>query len=102
MARDRTGILSVFDVMLRWIEKYFWAVCVAVTLLGLFVPATAGFFVALKLQWCSRCMNFACPLNGVADDARTAFLARNPGVSRAWAAARGPGNPVPLEAIDDR
>ena len=50
-------------------------------LLGLFVPASAAFFVALKLRWCSRCMNFSCPLNGVGADAREVWLARNPGAA---------------------
>jgi hypothetical protein len=50
-------------------------------LLALFVPATAGFFFTLRLRWCSRCMNFACPLNRVGGEAREAWIARNPGTS---------------------
>jgi hypothetical protein len=48
-------------------------------LLTLFVPATAGWFTVLMLRWCSRCMNFACPLNGVGAEARETWFARNPG-----------------------
>jgi len=53
-------------------------------LLGLYVLLTAGFFVTLKMFLCSQCMNFACPLNGVPDPARTLFFARNPVVAEAW------------------
>jgi len=61
-------------------------------LLALFVFTTAGFFIALKL-----------PLNGVGDETREAFLARNPGMARAWAAAGAhPDQPAPPEATDDR
>lgn len=45
---------------------------------------TAGFFMTLKLFLCSQCMNFACPLNTVADEVRRAFFKRNPEVARAW------------------
>jgi len=53
-------------------------------LLGLYVLLTAGFFVTLKRSFCSRCMNFACPLNGVPDSVRVLFFERNPSVGRAW------------------
>ncbi|MFZ0448212.1 MAG: hypothetical protein WAL98_03135 [Desulfatiglandaceae bacterium] len=38
----------------------------------------AGFFMTLKRFFCSQCMNFACPLNGVEDLSREQFLRRNP------------------------
>ena len=47
---------------------------------------TAGFFLTLKLFFCSQCMNFACPLNGASENARHAFFARNPKVAKAWGA----------------
>ena len=52
--------------------------------LGLFVLLTTGFFVTLKRMLCSKCMNFACPLNGVPDVVRGAFWERNPTVAEAW------------------
>jgi hypothetical protein len=55
-------------------------------LLGLYVLLTASFFVTLKMFLCSRCMNFACPFNGVPDTARARFFLRNPAVGRAWKA----------------
>ncbi len=45
------------------------------------VATNAAFFMTLKRFFCSQCMNFACPLNGVPDPVRTLFWARNPGVS---------------------
>jgi hypothetical protein len=53
-------------------------------LLGLYVLLDAGFFATLKMFLCSRCMNFACPLNEVPDSVRAAFFERNPSVARAW------------------
>ena len=32
----------------------------------------------------SKCMNFACPLNGVPESVRGLFFERNPPVARAW------------------
>jgi hypothetical protein len=52
--------------------------------LGLYVLLTAGFFMTLKMFLCSQCMNFACPLNGVPDAVRAAFIRRNPVVGQAW------------------
>ncbi|MCP4639948.1 MAG: hypothetical protein GY851_05935, partial [bacterium] len=53
-------------------------------LLGLYIFLTAGFFTTLKMFLCSQCMNFACPLNGVPDSARSLFFDRNPVVAEAW------------------
>lgn len=53
-------------------------------LLGLYVLLTTSSFVTLKMFLCSKCMNFACPLNGVPDEARIMFFERNPSVGRAW------------------
>lgn len=53
-------------------------------LLGLYILLTAGFFVTLKRSFCTRCMNFACPLNGVQDSVREVFWELNPVVGRAW------------------
>lgn len=53
-------------------------------LLALYVLTNTGFFVTLKMFLCSRCMNFACPLNDVGEEVRELFFARNPVVARAW------------------
>jgi hypothetical protein len=53
-------------------------------LLGVYLLMASGFFVTLKVYLCSRCMNFACPLNGVPDSVRGAFFERNPVVADAW------------------
>ena len=54
------------------------------TLLGLYAIVNAGFFLTLKRLFCTRCMNFACPLNGTPEWTRMLFLARNPSVAHAW------------------
>ena len=52
--------------------------------LGIYIFLTAGFFVTLKILFCSKCMNFACPLNGVEDSVRILFFKCNPSVGDAW------------------
>jgi hypothetical protein len=56
-------------------------------LLGAFALAVGGMGMLMARVMCSRCMNFACPLNRVDRPARAAFFARNPAVARAWNAA---------------
>lgn len=53
-------------------------------LLVVYALLNAAFFMTLKRFLCSRCMNFACPLNGVPDSVREAFWDRNPVVAKAW------------------
>lgn len=53
-------------------------------LLTLFVLCVAAAGTAMKTQMCSQCICFACPLNGVDDEVRQGFFARNPGVAEAW------------------
>jgi len=53
-------------------------------LLVVYILLTTSFFVTLKKFLCSRCMNFACPLNGVPEPVRKLFWERNPRVGRAW------------------
>ena len=53
-------------------------------LLLVYVMTTAGFFMTLKLFFCTQCMNFACPLNGVDKATRQAFFKQNPEVAEAW------------------
>lgn len=52
-------------------------------LLIVYLLTVGGFFMTLKTYLCSRCMNFACPLNTVADEVRSAFFKRNPVVAKA-------------------
>lgn len=53
-------------------------------LLLLYILTNAAFFMTLKLFLCSKCMNFACPLNGVDPAARELFFQRNPSVAEHW------------------
>jgi hypothetical protein len=53
-------------------------------LLVLYALVTTAFAVSLKRFLCSRCMNFACPLNGVPEPVRQLFWKRNPRVGEAW------------------
>ena len=53
-------------------------------LLVVYLIVNAMFFMMLKHFFCSKCMNFACPLNCVDDTAKTLFLQRNPSVAAHW------------------
>ena len=53
-------------------------------LLALYLLTNAAFFATLKLFLCSKCMNFACPLNGVDQYGREMFFKRNPSVAKHW------------------
>ena len=58
-------------------------------LLIVYTMTTGGFFLTLIYFMCSRCMNFACPLNGVDKDLRDQFFGRNPVVAKAWGKGGG-------------
>jgi len=53
-------------------------------LLALYLLTNAAFWTTLKLFLCSKCMNFACPLNGVDQAAREMFFQRNLSVAKHW------------------
>jgi hypothetical protein len=53
-------------------------------LLALFAAAVAAMGTLMLRTMCSRCMNFACPLNRVDAQTRDLFFARNPVVAEAW------------------
>lgn len=53
-------------------------------LLTVYLVVTAGFFMTFGRCFCSRCINFACPLNTVDDATRRKFFKRNPGNAKAW------------------
>lgn len=73
------GLAAVWGypvVVLLLAAKWLW--------LALFALLSAAFFVWLRKALCRRCMNFACPLNAVGEDARARFLDRNPSVADPW------------------
>jgi hypothetical protein len=53
-------------------------------LLAMFVALAVVMATAMRARMCSRCMNFACPLNHVEPLVRAMFFARNPVVAQAW------------------
>jgi hypothetical protein len=55
-------------------------------LLFVYALTVTGFFMTLKMFFCTQCMNFACPLNSVVEEARKVFFGKNPEVGRAWGA----------------
>jgi hypothetical protein len=53
-------------------------------LLVVYSISTAGFFMTLKISFCTQCMNFACPLNSVDKEIRQIFFKKNPTIAQAW------------------
>ncbi|MDJ0622431.1 MAG: hypothetical protein QNJ17_05670 [Desulfocapsaceae bacterium] len=53
-------------------------------LLIIYSMTTTSFFLILLKFMCSRCMNFACPLNQVDEQIRDRFFSKNPRVAEAW------------------
>jgi hypothetical protein len=53
-------------------------------LLAMFVALVVVMAAAMRARLCSRCMNFACPLNRVEPSVRAMFFACNPGIAQAW------------------
>ena len=46
--------------------------------------AAAQFFVVLRYHYCSRCVNFSCPLNQIPKSVVDEYLRRNPVMREAW------------------
>lgn len=53
-------------------------------LLLVYLLCVIALFMSLQLFLCSKCMNFACPLNRVDQAVRREFLRKNPRVQAAW------------------
>lgn len=49
-----------------------------------YIVLLTAYKTALKILYCKRCMNFACPFNVVDDETRNAFFEKNPDVTKAW------------------
>ncbi len=51
---------------------------------GIYIVTTGAWKWGLKMLYCSRCINFACPFNGVDTEVRNRFFVKNPVVAREW------------------
>jgi len=49
-----------------------------------YIISVIFFFVFLKLSNCRRCINFACPLNGVKAKTKEQFFKNDPTVYELW------------------
>jgi len=84
MSRNEKIVFFAGLVLIAGYPLVFLAAWAQWVLLALFALTVAGMAVLMGRLMCARCMNFACPLNGVDRAARQAFFARNPVVTRAW------------------
>jgi hypothetical protein len=53
--------------------------------LVLYAACTAAFGLTVGIDFCPRCVNFACPLNRVDAETREVFNEKNPEIGRHWA-----------------
>jgi len=49
-----------------------------------YIISVVFFYIFLKLSNCRRCINFACPLNGVKAEVKEQFFRNNPTVYNSW------------------
>lgn len=80
---EKTIFLSGFTIVWGY-PIFFLLISSQWFLLIVYVLTVIAFFITLKLFLCSRCMNFACPLNGVKINARKEFFKLNPNIAKAW------------------
>ncbi len=71
-------------LIIRFYAIYFMVTGKQWFLLILFLIVMTLSIIALRYFLCPRCMNFACPLNGVDDNIRKKFFSLNPDVAKAW------------------
>lgn len=57
-----------------------------------YVVANTVFYVILRHSFCTKCINFACPLNTVDQISRNLFFQRNPSVACNWKKEKGEKN----------
>jgi hypothetical protein len=52
--------------------------------LALYVVLLIAWKIGLRMLYCKKCINFACPFNAVNDETRNAFFEKNSVVKNAW------------------
>jgi hypothetical protein len=97
---EKTGILTGFAVFGLYpiaVEAYgLWTLFVVMGFVnppgGLLLMGVTLFntlsalalLLLLRRNYCTRCVNFGCPLNNTPNNLKTAYLTRNPDIKRQW------------------
>jgi len=76
------GFLILFNIILLPSIILFWNQLILWGFIP--VPFFILFLVNIKLKHCSRCPNFSCPFNSVAEEEVNLFLSKNPIMKEAW------------------
>jgi hypothetical protein len=84
MTRWETILFFTGFAVLLLVPLAFMLVSSQWLLLALILITGVSSAATLLRSFCSRCFNFACPLNRVPQPIRNEFFARNPDVARAW------------------
>lgn len=71
------AIILLPPVLILFIQKSY-------LLILLYVSLLIGWKIVLRMFYCKKCINFACPFNVVDSETRNAFFDKNPVVKNAW------------------
>ena len=81
IAVEAYGLYTLFIVM-GFVNPPGGLLLMGVTLFNTVSAVTL--LLLLKRNYCTRCVNFGCPLNNTPDNLKTAYLNRNPDIKRQW------------------
>jgi len=81
IAVEAYGLYTLFIVM-GFVNPPEGLLLMGVTLFNTVSAVTL--LLLLKRNYCTRCVNFGCPLNNTPDNLKTAYLNRNPDIKRQW------------------
>ena len=75
-----------YGLSVMWIQGSFeqWRLIIILVLDIISVIAGINFVVILKKKYCSKCVNFSCPLNTVPKELVDEYLKKNPIMRKAW------------------
>jgi hypothetical protein len=73
---------------MRFINPPGGLLLMAVTLINTLSAITL--LILLRRHYCTRCVNFGCPLNQTPPTLKTAYHTRNPDIKHAWEEAETP------------
>ena len=81
IAVEAYGLWTLFVVM-GFVNPPGGLLLMAVTLLN--TLSALALLLLLRRNYCTRCVNFGCPLNNTPNNLKTAYLTRNPDIKRQW------------------
>jgi len=81
IAVEAYGLWTLFVVM-GFVNPPGGLLLMGVTLLN--TLSALALLLLLRRNYCTRCVNFGCPLNNTPNNLKTAYLTRNPDIKQQW------------------